>query len=102
MPLIYYTTNGSTPSGALGFGSNTTQAATLSLDHLENDSSIAGNAMWWAGTVSNLPAFTTIKYKISAWHSSNNEEKFADYNAATNNTVFSFSVGTSGRSHADG
>jgi glycosidase len=93
---VYYTTDGSAPVGSLDFGSNATQVAAMGLDHLENDSSIAGNAMWWTGTVSNLPVFTTIKYKIGVWHSSNNEEKFADYNSATNNTVFSFSVGTLG------
>ena len=38
----------------------------------------------------------TINYTISAWNSSNNEEKFAEYNAGTPNTVFSFSMGTSG------
>src|SRR6266581_9658566 len=54
---IYYTTDGSTPAGSLGFPSNATQVASLNLDHLENDASIAGNAMWWLGVVSNLPAF---------------------------------------------
>src|SRR5207237_5829543 len=93
---VYYTTDGSTPNGSLGFGSKPTQGAAMSLDHIENDSSIAGNAMWWTSSVSNLPTFTTIKYKIGVWNSSNSEEKFADYNAVTNNTVFSFSVGTLG------
>ena len=93
---IYYTTDGSTPIGSLGFPSNSTQVAAMGLDHLENDASVAGNAMWWTGTVSNLPTFTTIKYKLGLWHSSNSEEKFADYHAGTNNTVFSFSVGTPG------
>ncbi|PYI88309.1 MAG: hypothetical protein DME26_03850, partial [Verrucomicrobia bacterium] len=69
----------------------------MNLDHLENDASIAGNAMWWLGVVSNLPAFTTIKYKISSWHSSNSEEKFADYNTTgAPNAVFSFSIGALG------
>ena len=68
-------------------------------DHEENDPSAAGNALWWGGTVSNLPTFTTIKYKIGFWNSSNNEEKFADYNAPSdtfNGHVFSFSIGTVG------
>jgi hypothetical protein len=93
---VYYTTDGSTPAGALGVASSTSQAAALNLDHVENDASPAGNAMWWQGTGSNLPTFTTIKYKIGVWHSSNNEEKFADYNAGAPNTVFSFSMGTNG------
>ena len=93
---VYYTTDGSTPAGSLGVANGTSQAATLGLDHVEGDASPAGNAMWWQGTGSNLPTFTTIKYKIGVWHSSNNEEKFADYNAGTPNTVFNFSMGTNG------
>src|ERR1035438_5587373 len=80
---IYYTTDGSPPAGALGLASGTSLAAALSMDHEEDDASPAGNAMWWQGTGSNLPTFATIKYKIGVWHSSNNEEKFADYNAGT-------------------
>lgn len=93
---IYYTTDGSTPSGALGVGSGTTQVAPLNFNHRENDPSPAGNAMWWRGTISNAPIFTTIKYKLSLWHSDNNEEKFAEYNAGANNFVFSFVMGTLG------
>ncbi len=93
---IYFTTDGSIPSGALGIGSNTTQVAAMGLDHLEDDSSIAGNAMWWKGTVTNLAMFTTVKYKIGMWHSANLEEKFADYFSATPNAVFNFTLGTSG------
>jgi glycosidase len=93
---IYYTTDGSTPAGALGFGSNTTQAAALRFDHPETDSSVAGDAMWWTGTISNLPTFTTVKYRIGAWHSGNQEEKFAEYNAGTPTSLFSFSAGAAG------
>ncbi len=53
--------------------------------------------MWWVGTVSNLPTYTTIQYKIGMWNSANNEEKFADYNTSgTNGATFSFSIGTVG------
>ena len=97
---VYYTTNGSAPAGSLGVaGNGSTTAVPLSYDHQENDNSVAGNGMWWAGTVANLPTFTAINYKISLWNSSNNEEKFADYNAPTDNLngrVFSFSLGTVG------
>jgi hypothetical protein len=93
---IYYTTDGSTPLGSLGFPSNTTQVATMGLDHIDNDNSIAGNGMWWTGTLTNLPLFSSVKYKIGVWHSSNAEEKFADYNAGANNSVFSFALGTPG------
>ncbi len=93
---IYYTTDGSAPAGSHGVGSGTTQAAPLAYDHEEDDPSIAGNAMWWVVTLPNLPDFTTINYKIGVWNSANNEEKLADYNAATNDTTFSFSVGALG------
>jgi len=93
---VYYTTDGSTPAGALGLASGTSQAAALALDHVEDDASPAGNAVWWQGAGSNLPTFTAIQYKIGVWHSSNNEEKFADYNAGAPNTVYSFTMGTIG------
>ncbi len=94
---IYYTTDGSTPGGSNGVPTGTTQVVPMNFDHRENDTSIAGNDMWWVGTAPNLPTFTTIKYKIGLWHSSNNEEKIADYNTSgTNNTVFSFSLGNVG------
>jgi hypothetical protein len=90
---IYYTTDGSTPAGSLGVGSGTTQVMPLSYDHEMDNTSVAGNAMWWVGTVTNLPNYTTINYKIGVWNNANGEEKFADYNAGTPNTVFSFSNG---------
>jgi glycosidase len=93
---LYYTLDGSSPSGALGAGAGTTQVQPLGLDHLENDASSAGNAMWWAGTVSNVALYSTLKYKIGGWNSANSEEKFADYNAASNNAVFSYALGTLG------
>jgi glycosidase len=94
--VIYFTTDGTTPAGSLGIGSGTTQVVPMAYDHEEDDSSIAGNAMWWVATVSNLPDYTTINYKIGVWDSANNEEKLADYNAATNNVIFSFSIGSLG------
>ena len=93
---VYFTTDGTTPAGSLGVASGTTQVAPMAYDHEEDDPSIAGNAMWWVATVSNLPDYTTINYKIGVWDSANDEEKFADYNAATNNAIFSFSIGTLG------
>ena len=93
---IYYTTDGSTPAGSLGVGSGTTQVMPIHYDHEQDNSSIAGNAMWWVGTVTNIPNYTAINYKIGVWNSANNEEKFADYNAGTANTVFSFSTGQTG------
>ena len=81
------------PAGSLGVGSGTTHVMPLNYDHEQDNSSLAGNAMWWVGTVTNLPNYTAINYKIGVWNSANNEEKFADYNAGTPNTIFSFSIG---------
>lgn len=92
---VYYTTDGSAPAGSLGVPSGTTQVVPMNLDHLEADPSPAGNAMWWRGDVSNLQTFTTINYRIGFWNTQNNEEKFADYNAPTENT-FHFTIGTVG------
>ena len=93
---LYYTTDGSMPAGKLGVaGSSSTTAIALALDHTGNNNSVAGNSMYWLGTVNNLPMYTTINYKISLWHTDNNEEKFADYDTSgTNAATFSFSIGT--------
>ena len=93
---LYYTTDGTTPAGALGMaGTTSTITVPLAFNNTGNDSSIAGNAMYWATTVNNLPMYTTINYKIGLWNTNNNEEKFADYNTSgTNGAVFSFSNGT--------
>ena len=95
---LYYTTDGTAPSGALGVAASgtTTQVVPLTYDHESNNNSIAGNSVYWTGTAS-LPTYTTVNYKIGLWNSSNNEEKFADYNTSgTNGATFSFSNGTVG------
>ena len=50
---IFYTTDGSTPARSLGTGSGTTQVMPMNYDHTQDNSSIAGNAMWWVGAVTN-------------------------------------------------
>ena len=93
---VYYTTDGSDPVGSLGVsGSSNTQVIPLAFDHAENDPSAAGNTMWWAGGAG-LPLLTNIRYKVGAWHGSTNLEQFAEHNAAVDNTIFSFSMGTPG------
>jgi hypothetical protein len=94
--VIYYTTNGATPVGALGVPGANTAVAPLAYDHEEDDASSAGNAMWWAGSVANLPLYTAINYKIGVWNSANNEEKFGDYNAGSPNATFTFTNGVLG------
>ena len=101
---VYYTTDGSTPGGSLGVPSGTSQVAVCTYDHPESNNqggqSVAGTPMWWVATAPTLlqavPVGGTIKYKIGFWHSANNEEKFADYQAGTANQVFSFTNGTVG------
>lgn len=101
---LYYTIDGSTPNGSLGSASGSTVAVPFSYDHPETQTqgspSPAGIAMWWManaqGLLANAPFGSTIRYKIGFWNSQNNEEKFADHNAGTSNTVFSFTNGTAG------
>ncbi len=101
---VYYTTDGSTPNGSLGIASGTTQVALCGYDHPESNNrgsqSPAGTPMWWVATaptlLQSLPLGSTIKYKIGFWHTANNEEKFADYNAGNHNVVYSFTNGTVG------
>ncbi len=109
---VYYTTDGSQP--VLGTtpgtaGNASTQVSTFAYDHLDSNGgqnggsqSPAGTAMWFVATVNNLPTFNTINYKVGFWNSSNNEQKFGDYNAGDptfpppTGHVFSFSIGILG------
>jgi len=93
---LYYTTNGSTPGGSYGIPSGDSMAIPMSFSNMENDSFPLGDAMWFQGTVTNLPSFTTIKYKISLWYDTSSPEQFADYVAGTNNQTFSFQLGEVG------
>jgi glycosidase len=85
-------------------GNGTTQVAICAYDHPESNNqggqSPAGTPMWWVATAPTLlqsvPVGGTIKYKIGFWHTANNEEKFADYQAGTPGRVFSFTNGTLG------
>ena len=95
---LYYTTDGTTPSGALGTAASgtTTQVVPMTYDHESDNNSVAGNSMYWTVSAT-LPTYTTINYKIGLWNTANNEEKFADYNTSgTNGATFSFSNGTVG------
>ncbi len=94
---VYYTVDGGAPAGAYGVGTNAgTSTVMLQFDHMEQDSYVDGDAMWWVGTASNLPSLTTINYKIGAWKDTNSVERFADYAAGTNNRTFSFALGDVG------
>jgi hypothetical protein len=103
---VYFTTDGSAPSGTRGTPASgtTTQVVTFSYSHPESNNqgsqSIAGTPMWWVASAPNLlgsvPFGGTVRYRIGFWNTQNNEEKFADHNAATNNTTFSFQNGVAG------
>jgi hypothetical protein len=77
---LYFTTNNQ-PVGVTGKGSGdaNTFVATMTFSHVEEDSSENGNAMWWVGTASNLPATGNIRYKIGAWNGGG-AQRFAEYN----------------------
>ncbi|HRI44210.1 MAG TPA: hypothetical protein PLL78_02305 [Fimbriimonadaceae bacterium] len=80
---IYYTLDGSTPAGAFGSGAGTTQVLRSSASQIQfvrNEPSGSGAFDWWKAT---LPAptrgyNTTIRYLVSAWHSSGGPEIFSN------------------------
>ncbi|NCC51195.1 MAG: hypothetical protein EOM20_08265, partial [Spartobacteria bacterium] len=100
--VIYYTTNGVNPSGTNGVPGADTFTAPLQFNHMEEDTFEQGDAMWWAGIVSNLPSAqgSTIKYMIGAWNSlGSGVERFAEYNtAAQDNQIYEFSLYVAGAS----
>lgn len=91
---VYYTTDGSTPNGALGVAGNAqTSVASMVFSGATADTSGNGNAMMWQGTLINvlqgLPLGATVKYRIGMWHSATLEEKFADHGTnGVNNATF--------------
>lgn len=99
---VYFTTDGTEPTGALGVASgNSTQVATLVFDGIEGDASGNGNAAYWRGTLtgvlSGLPLGGQVKYRIGLWNTATNEEKFADHVAGTNNSTFTYQNGQIGQ-----
>ncbi|MEP4050229.1 MAG: hypothetical protein ABJN80_15420 [Luteolibacter sp.] len=97
---IYFTTDGSTPTGALGIPSGTTGAVAMQFDGTEGDNSGNGNAAFWRGTLAGvldgLPLGAEVKYKIGLWNPETNDEKFADHVAGTDNSVFIYQNGQVG------
>lgn len=88
---VYYTTDGSDPSGAFGGGTGTTQviAATYGCTFGSPLVDVANAII--PGQLSN----TTVKYKISAWHSGGGDEIFANSGGCTTSscaTTFSYNV----------
>ncbi|MEK7950772.1 hypothetical protein [Luteolibacter soli] len=98
---VYYTTDGTTPGGALGVAGGTSTAVAMAFDGTEGDPSGNGNAAVWRGTLPNvlngLPLGAQVKYKIGLWNPETNDEKFADHIAGTNNAVFIYQNGMVGQ-----
>lgn len=101
--VIYYTTNGTDPviTGHGTPGNAATFAQALAFDHMEEDTYEGGDAMWWAVTLTNLPANdgSQVRYKIGAWNASgNNVERFAEYNTQEGGVdqVFAYSLYVAG------
>ncbi|MDD4736933.1 MAG: fibronectin type III domain-containing protein, partial [Kiritimatiellae bacterium] len=104
--VLYYTTNGTDPSiTGLGVAGNAdTYVQAMTFDHMEEDSYEGGDAMWWMGTITNIPTGdgSLVKYKIGAWNTNgNNVERRAEYNTLEGSAdrLFTYSLYVAG---ADG
>lgn len=97
---LYYTTDGSNPSGAFGVPSGTTQVVMANFD-----CTFGGGQQIdvWKATIPGQNICTTVKYTMSAWHSGGGDEIFANgpgspcnCGTPTNNsalaTIFSYNV----------
>lgn len=71
---IYYTTDGSNPSGAFGVGNGTTQVVNVTFDH--NFGSPVVDAVF--GFIPPQPPGTVVKYIVSAWFAGGGDEIFGN------------------------
>ncbi len=62
---IYYTTDGSNPEGSFSSGRGTTQVASMSFHHTQNEP--GGVVDWWRGTIPAQANNTLVKYKIALY-----------------------------------
>lgn len=92
---VYYTTDGSNPSGSFGTPFGTTQVATASYTCTYSDQT-QGCQVVDIGTavIPPQPAGTTVKYIVSAWHSGGGPEVFG--NSGTCSGCFSCTDSTTG------
>ncbi len=88
---VYYTTDGSEPSGSFGTGTGTTQvlrnsASTVTFVANENS---GGTRDWWTATipVAGRTYGQLIKYKVSAWKAFTGGEVFANGGGSYSYTV---------------
>jgi hypothetical protein len=93
--VLYYTTDGSNPSGSFGIATGTTRVAAAALG-CSNGGLVNATA-----TIPSLPSGTVVKYIFSAWSSAGNYEFFGNSRlctscqpiiTSTNATIFTYSV----------
>lgn len=86
---VYYTLDGSIPAGRYGVAlTPSTHVKRMRFDHIENDISHYGGAMKWVAILEQVPAYTTVRYKIGAWKEAGRPEHFADYRSGYEDQVF--------------
>jgi hypothetical protein len=92
---VYYTTDGSNPSGSMGTPFGTTQVATASYTCTYSDQTQSCQIVdVGTAVIPAQPAGTTVKYIIGAWHSGGGPEVFA--NSGTCSGCFSCTDSTTG------
>ncbi|HEX6185241.1 MAG TPA: lamin tail domain-containing protein [Pyrinomonadaceae bacterium] len=92
---VYYTTDGSTPSGSFGTPFGTTQVATASYTCTYSDQTQGCQIVdVLTGALPPQAAGTTVKYIVGAWHSGGGPEVFA--NSGTCTGCFSCTDSTTG------
>lgn len=101
---VYYTTDGTAPSGSFGTGSGTTQVATASYTCTYSDQTQGCQIVdVLTGSIPPQAAGTTVKYILGAWHTGGGPEVFANSGTCTGcfsctdsttgcSTVFQYSV----------
>ena len=92
---VYYTTDGSTPSGSFGTPNGTTQVATASFTCTYSDQTQGCQIVdVLTGAIPPQPAGTTVRYIVGAWHSGGGPEVFS--NSGTCTGCFSCTDSTTG------
>src|SRR3712207_4196193 len=92
---VYYTTDGSNPSGSFGTPFGTTQVAAASYTWVYSDQTQGCQIVDVAtGAIPPQPAGTTVRYIVGAWHSGGGPEVFA--NSGTCTGCFSCTDATTG------
>jgi hypothetical protein len=92
---VYYTTDGSNPSGSFGTPFGTTQVAVASYTATYSDQTQSCQVVdVLTATIPPQPTGTTIRYIVGAWHSGGGQEVFA--NSGTCNGCFNCGDSTTG------